>query len=108
MEDGYLQVAFMIKPHPHFRREGMDLYSFREVNIFDLILGTTIKFITLLGRELEITIPPKFRPGGQLRLAGHGMTVNGQTGAQFILINAVMPDTISTELIEMIRRETKN
>lgn len=108
MEDGYLQVAFMIKPHPHFRREGMDLYSSREVNIFDLILGTTIKFTTLLGRELEITIPSKFRPSGQLRLAGHGMTVNGQTGSQFILINAVMPDTISTELIEMIRLEPKN
>jgi DnaJ-class molecular chaperone len=108
MEDGYLQVAFIIKPHVNFKREGLDLYSIREINIFDLILGTKIKFTTLLGKELEITVPPRFRPGGHLRLAGHGMTVNGQTGSQYILINALIPEIISTELIEMIRQEPKN
>jgi curved DNA-binding protein len=105
MQDGFLQVAFTVRNHPEFRRDGLDLYSAREINIFDLILGTTISFRTLLGKEFEVTIPPKFKPGGQLRISGHGLTVNGQAGNQYILINAFIPANISNELVEMIQQE---
>lgn len=105
MDDGILQVLYTVKPHPVFTRNGRDLTSVYSPSIWDLIIGTTTTITTLLGVELEIKIPARTRPGTQFRIPGRGLQINGQTGDQYLLINPVMPDTISNELLELIKQE---
>lgn len=105
MPDGALQVSFRVHNHPMYERRGLDLYTKLNISIFDLILGTTVNFATIFGQNLEVRINPKTQPGTSLRLSGHGMKVNNVQGNQYILISAVIPDTISDNLLKMIDQE---
>lgn len=105
MPDGDLQIEFRVQRHHLFERRGLDLYMTLDVSIYDLILGTTIKVPTIDGAEVEVTVPPRSRPGTTLRLANRGLTVQGHRGHQFLLTSAIMPDTISDSLLELISQE---
>jgi DnaJ-class molecular chaperone len=74
--------------------------------VLDLIVGTAFEFVTISGKVLEITIPPKTQPFKQLKLSGQGMSIQGSTlfGDQIILLKPFMPDTIATEITESILR----
>jgi curved DNA-binding protein len=106
MPDGPLQVTFRIHPHKEFNRRGLNIYSTIDVSVFDLILGTSVSVNTIDGKTLEVNIPPRTKPGMSLRLNNKGMSSsNGHIGDHFILLNAHIPDIISTELIEAIQQE---
>jgi DnaJ-class molecular chaperone len=108
MQDGVLQIQFLVTPHPLFERRGLDLYTTKKISIYDLILGTTVKVTTIWGDELEATVPPKTNPGATLRIAGRGLNRSGATGHHYILLSAEMPSTISTELLSLLEAERKN
>ena len=108
MQDGVLQIQFLIQPHPQFERRGLDLYTTRKISIYDLLLGTSIKITTIWGEELEATIPPKTNPGATLRVAGKGLEKSGARGHQYIVLSAEMPSKISNELLAALEAERKN
>lgn len=103
--DSLLQVTFVIQPHPEFERRGLDLYTTKIVDVFDLILGTTVLVKTVDGSELEVNVPAMFKPGGNLRIPGRGLPGNGTRGNHYVLINTTFPDKISDELLDAIRNE---
>ena len=103
--EALLQVTFVVQPHPDFERRGLDIYTTRHVNIFDIIMGTSITVRTIMGNELEVRIPARFRPGTNLRIPGRGLAANGHTGDQYVLIQAQIPDNISPELLHAIAQE---
>jgi curved DNA-binding protein len=105
MTDGVLQVEFRILPHQTYERRGLDLYSKIEVSIYDLLLGTSVRFKTIWGTEMDVNIPPKLKPGSTMRMAGHGLVHSTMKGNQFLLIEATMPDTISPELTSLLEQE---
>jgi DnaJ-class molecular chaperone len=105
--DALLQVTFVIQPHPVFERRGLDLYVTKAVDIFELITGTAINVQTITGSVLEVKIPARFCPGGNLRIPGRGLPANGRTGDQYVLIQTTIPDTISDELLLAIEQEKK-
>ena len=105
MSDGILQIMFRIHPHPKFERRRLDLISTKELSVIDLILGTTISFTTIYNQTLEITIHPRTKPGSSLRISGKGLEASNQRGDQYLLITALIPDTISTELISALEQE---
>ena len=105
MPDGVLQIMFRIHPHSIFERRRLDLISTKELSVIDLILGTTISFTTIYNQTLEITIHPRTKPGSSLRIPGKGLEASNQRGDQYILINASIPDIISTELISALEQE---
>jgi curved DNA-binding protein len=108
MPDGDLQIEFRVHRHQVFDRRGLDLYVTKEISVFDLILGTSITVSTILGETLEVTIPPKTKPGKTLRVHNRGLSANGRQGDQFILMSATIPDTISDELLSLLERERQN
>jgi DnaJ-class molecular chaperone len=108
MQDGVLQIQFLVTPHPLFERRGLDLHTTKKISIYDLLLGTTIKVTTIWGDELEATVPPRTTPGATLRVAGKGLERNGVRAHQYILLSAEMPSTISTELLALLEAERKN
>jgi curved DNA-binding protein len=105
MADGVLQIMFRIKPDPRFERRGLDLYSTVEISVFDLILGTTISIKTIYDQSLDVTIKPNTKPGSQLRIPNHGLDSPNGHGDQYILTSAVIPDTISKELLTALQHE---
>jgi curved DNA-binding protein len=106
IENAVIQVTFIVNHDQRFNRRGLDLYSTVDVDVFDLILGTVIKFTTIHKRELEITLSKLSKADHQLRLSGQGLSNRfGAVGDQYILIKAKIPDTISDELLNSIQQE---
>jgi DnaJ-class molecular chaperone len=108
MTDGPVLVTFRIRSHPIFQRRGLDLWIETNVNVFDLILGTTIEVPTIYGKMLEITIKSGTRPGSSLRIANYGLDASNRRGDQYLLINCYIPDTISSELKQALESERQN
>ena len=108
MPDGILQISFRVHQHPRFERRRLDLILTQPVSVFDLILGTTIQVETILGKKLDITIPPRTKPGSNFRIPNHGLEASNAQGDQYVLISPVIPDTISEELLTALQKEQSN
>jgi len=104
IKDAILIVEFRIKPHPRFERHGNDLVSQESISVLDLITGTSIKFNTISGKTLDVTVKPGTNPDSQLRIQGEGMASSFGMGDQYILIKAVMPDTIDASIVDAIQK----
>lgn len=102
IKDAILLIEFRIHPNSRFERDGPNLYSVKDVNIFDLIVGSSLVFETISGKKLEVTIPPKTQPGHKLRLAGEGMPHGPGYGDQYILLKPFIPDTIDKRITDSI------
>lgn len=106
IDNGTLLVEFRILPDLKFERRLNDLYCNQPVSILDLIVGSTVNFVTISGKEFEVRIPPKTQPYMQLRIPGQGMPIQGtsQFGDQILLLKPYMPDTIDDEITQSILR----
>lgn len=105
--DLYLQVS--IRPNDTWRREGVDLYTDVDVDIFTAITGGEVPVPTPSGR-LMLKIPPETSSGKTFRLGGKGMPklknpdVHGDLYAQ---VNLVIPDDLTREERKTLREMAK-
>jgi len=105
LDNATLIVEFRIHPSLKFERRNNDLYYTQSISVLDLIVGCTFDFLTISGKSIEISIPPKTQPHMQLKIAGHGMPIpntNNAYGNQIILIKPYIPDNIDDEIIKII------
>lgn len=104
-----LVVNFRVHPHPHWQREGLDLWCERSVDFWQLIRGDQITVHDVLGKELQLTVPPRCRPGTVLRARGRGIARDGHTtGDLLVRIQAQMPTEIPDEIIEILDKMQEN
>lgn len=93
-----------IAPHPHFRREGSDVYLDVPVSLAEAILGAKVDVPTLDGTKLTVTVPPGTSGGRKLRLRGKGIA----GGDQYLVFRVEVPsgavDDESRKLIEEFAR----
>lgn len=106
IDNAVLLVEFNVLPDLRFDRKGPDLYCNQSISVLDLIVGTTIDFVTLSGKTLQISIKPKTQPHANIKLAGYGMPIpnTNQYGDQYLLIKPYIPDNINDEIINSILR----
>ena len=69
---GDLYVRVNVQKHPHFTREGSDIYIDQEIKFSEASLGTTIEVPTLNGIK-KVKVPPGTSGNTKLRLKGEGM-----------------------------------
>lgn len=69
---GHLYVRINVQKHPHFRREGDDIYIDREIPFSEAALGTSLEVPTLNGIK-KVKIPPGTSGNTKLRLKGEGI-----------------------------------
>jgi len=102
-----LIVTFRIRPEAGWQRQGLDVTQDIGVGVWDLILGSEISVTTLRNTEIQLKIPANTQPGTSLRIRGHGLRQRQGTamGDMMVRVHAVLPDKISDELIESIRKE---
>lgn len=103
IKDSILLVEFRIQPHQKFEREGPNLFSVHEIDIFDLIIGSKFKFTSISGKVIEVAVPEKTQPGFKLRIAKEGLPFNNDFGDQYILLKPYIPSTIDDTIIKAIQ-----
>ena len=104
-----LVVGFRVNPHPEWQRDGLDLWCERQLNFWELIVGTEIPVQDLLGRTVNLKVPARTKPGNSLRLKGRGLQRSGHNpGDIFVRIQATMPDNIPDEIVDILRKQDAN
>ncbi len=105
---GDVYVRFAVDEHPHFQRNGNDLYSTVKITAFEALLGTTRHTTNAYGKRIKLTIPKGAQPGEKMRLRGQGVKTDKETGDLFVEIEVTIPKNLSAEqeriLSEAIQR----
>lgn len=99
-------IVFRVRPHPVFERlKAVDLARKVDVDFWTLILGGVVPVKTLLGKQLSLRIPPKTKPGITMKMAGQGIQNSRQQGDLYVKINAMLPEDISEDIIELLSQK---
>ena len=97
-QSGDLYVLVRIRAHPHFVREGDDVFSTVDLTMTQAALGARVTVPTLTG-EVELEFEPGTQPGELRVLRGHGMPVlqGFGSGDHRVLVNVAVPRQLSDE-----------
>jgi DnaJ-class molecular chaperone len=88
--DAYIEIH--VKPHPFFRREGVDIHLNLPVTVPEAVLGAKITVPTVDG-TVTMTIPKGSNTGTTLRLKGKGVPKRGGVrGDQYVRLEVYLPD----------------
>jgi molecular chaperone DnaJ len=95
---GDLYVLVRIRPHPHFVREGDDVFSTVDLTMTQAALGARVSVPTLYG-EVELEFAPGTQPGELRVLRGLGMPVlqGFGSGDHRVLVNVAVPQQLTDE-----------
>lgn len=98
-------VELRVAPHPHFRRDGIDIQVDVPISLAEAVLGGRIVVPTLDGK-VSVTVPPGSNTGNSLRLRGRGAPdpSSGKRGDQYVLLKVVLPDKPDRELSDFVER----
>jgi molecular chaperone DnaJ len=93
---GNLTVRVRVEPHPHFKRDGRDIFYDEKVSIVDATLGKEVAVPTLDGRE-RIKIKPGSQPNTIIKLSGKGVRhINARgRGDQYVRLVVEIPTRLS-------------
>jgi len=107
-ESGDLYVLVHVRVHKGFARQGADVYTEKEINFTQAVLGDKIEVETLDG-VLNVVVPDGTESGQLIRLKGHGITHLGRTsrGDHYVKIKIRVPKKISREVKKKLE-EIKN
>ena len=104
---GDLLVSIMIKRHPEFEVNGLDLYKIYNIDVIDLMLGCEITVESLDKTLYNVRVPAGSQHDTKFKIPGKGLPgfqVDIQ-GNLIIVANAVIPalNDKQKQLIKMIR-----
>lgn len=103
---GDLYIEVHVRPHPHFRREGLDLHLTLPVTLEEAYLGGPIEVPTPEG-PVQLKIPPRSQSGMKLRLRGKGVKRGGAADAPVgdltVELQVRLPDQEDPALAEAIK-----
>jgi curved DNA-binding protein len=103
---GDLYLVVNVRPDARFRREGDDLHTRVEVDLYTAILGGEVNVPTPSG-EVVLTIPAGSQPDQQMRLRGRGMPRlrnPDKHGDLFAHLSIQLPTELSSEEKELFEK----
>lgn len=102
---GDLLVSVKVLSHKTFARDGNNIILKKSIDIFDLILGTTIIIEDLTGSSVSVNIIKGTNPGTTLSVPGRGLPdpKTGNVGNLYIQIKGVVPNINDDILIGKIK-----
>jgi curved DNA-binding protein len=98
---GDLVLVIRVKPHPHFTREGLDLYLDLPITPGEAYHGAKVPVPTLDG-SVNLTVPRRTQSGQVVRLRGKGARRKNDTGDLFVRFHVRLPDADTDEVKEAI------
>ncbi len=104
---GDLQVRLQINRHPFFERKNHDLYTAKQIDAFEAMLGTKVIINTIDGKTIKASVVAGTQPGTFIRIPNEGMPIlrTSNRGHLFVRIDINIPSNLSQEEKEII---TKN
>jgi curved DNA-binding protein len=105
-QPGDLFLAIDVAPDPRFTRDGDDLHTQADVDLYTAVLGGEIRVPTP-GGPVVLTIPPGSQPGQAFRLKGRGMPGLQQPsrkGDLFAHLKVNLPQSLSAEEKELFQK----
>jgi molecular chaperone DnaJ len=101
-DPGDLVIETVVRPHPFFRREGLDLVLRLPITLGEALGGASVEVPTPQG-AVKLTVPPRSQPGTRLRLRGRGVKRGDKQGDMYAEIELRMPDGEDPTLVEAAR-----
>jgi curved DNA-binding protein len=102
---GDLMLEIIVTRHPHFSREGSDLYTTVKIPFTGACLGTSVDVKTLEETK-RIKVKPGMQNGSKVRLKGFG--VPGRSGEQdgnlYAVIEVEVPKDLSDEQKDLLEK----
>lgn len=100
---GDLYINIDINPHPEIARQGMDVFSVREISMAQAAVGDKVKVQVVDPSKdngfdhINVKIPAGTQPGSQIRLKGYGMpNPNGfGRGDHYLTIKVEIPEKLT-------------
>jgi DnaJ-class molecular chaperone len=98
-----LVISFRIHGHPLWQRDGLDLLCEKELDFWQLIVGTNFTLTDLTGNVVSVKVPPQTKPGSMLKLKQKGIQrERHNTGDILIKIKAILPTNIPEEIVDIL------
>ncbi len=88
---GDLVIETDVRPHPHLRRDGLDLYLTLPVTLDEAYNGGSVEVPTFDG-PVMLKIPARSQAGAKLRLRGKGILRKEVRGDFIAVLDVRMPD----------------
>jgi molecular chaperone DnaJ len=99
---GDLVIETHVRPHPFFRRDGLDLTLRLPVTLAEALAGGSVEVPTPQG-PVKLTIPPRSQPGTRLRLRGRGVKRGASQGDLYVELDVRLPEREDDRLAEAAR-----
>jgi DnaJ-class molecular chaperone len=96
-EAGDALVEITVRPHPVFKRDGLDIQVELPVGFDEAVLGGKVEVPTIDG-TVSMNIPAGANSGQTLRLKGRGIKSKAKTGDQLVKLQVMLPDAIDSDL----------
>lgn len=97
--NGNLIVTIYIKKNKEFQREGSNLYYEKQISFVQASLGDIVTIPTVLGKEIELKIPPGTQSSSVFKLRGQGMPIlkYGEKGNLYVTVIVVIPQKLNSK-----------
>ncbi|WP_287678353.1 DnaJ C-terminal domain-containing protein [Bacteroides sp.] len=101
--DGDLYITFQIAPDPKFKREGDDLFTDVDIDLYTAVLGGTVNVKTIDGM-VKLKVNPGTQNDTKVRLRGKGFPVykkEGTFGDLIVTYHVDIPTSLSEKQKEL-------
>lgn len=101
--DGDLYITFQIAPDPNFKREGDDLFTDVDIDLYTAVLGGTVNVKTIDGM-VKLKVNPGTQNDTKVRLRGKGFPVykkEGTFGDLIVTYHVDIPTSLSEKQKEL-------
>lgn len=108
--NGDLLIKFIIQNNTPFTRDGDNLYTTVDLDVYTAILGGTLKIDTFNGGQVTLKVKPETQNGTKVKLKGKGFPVykkEGEMGDLLITYNIKIPTNLSAEEIKLFTELSK-
>lgn len=101
---GDLFLTVQVRPHPYFRRSGLDVHGEVPVTFAEAALGADLEVPTLDG-PVRVRLPAGTSGGQRFRLRGRGVRFpDGRTGDHYYSVRIAVPREVDEETRGLIER----
>src|SRR5438045_1159718 len=107
--NGDLYITFHIINNTKFRRDGKDLHTTVDIDLYTAVLGGEITIDTLDGK-VKLKVKPETQNGSKIKLKGKGFPVykkEGEYGDQVITFQVKIPTNLTEKQKELFEQISK-
>lgn len=107
---GDLYITFNIVNNIKFRRDGNDLHTTADIDLYTAVLGGDTTVDTMSGK-VKLKVNPETQNGSKIRLKGKGFAIykkEGEFGDMYVTYNVKIPTNLSEKQKEMFREMRDN